>query len=117
MAEAGRVKLLGVSGTKRLKLFPNVPTLAEQGFTAPIFSMNAGWIGIIAPAGTPAAIVKKLGAAYDQAVRDPDIHEKLVDLGLDPIGGDGAMFQATYERERPVWRKLLVGAGLDVKPE
>ncbi len=117
MAEAGRVKLLGVSGTKRLKLFPNVPTLAEQGFTAPIYSMNAGWIGIIAPAGTPAPIVKKLGEAFDGAVREPEVHEKLVDLGLDPIAGDGAAMAAAYAQEKPVWRGLLAKAGLPVKPD
>lgn len=117
MAEAGRVKLLGVSGTKRLKLFPNVPTLAEQGFSAPLYRMNAGWIGIIAPAGTPAVALEKLGAEYAAAIHQPEVNERLMDMGLDPIGADATTFAQTYARERPVWRELLVNAGVEVKTQ
>jgi tripartite-type tricarboxylate transporter receptor subunit TctC len=115
MAEAGRVKLLAVSGTKRLKLFPNVPTFAEQGFTLPLFRMNAGWIGIIGPAGMPAAAVRRLEAEYSAAIHQPEVNEKLTELGLDPIGANAEVFAATYARERVVWRDLLAKAGLEVK--
>jgi tripartite-type tricarboxylate transporter receptor subunit TctC len=115
MAETGRLKLLGVSGTKRLKAFPNVPTLVEQGLSAPIFQMNAGWMGIIVPAGTPTPIVQRLSTEYAAAVRVPEINDKMVALGLDPIGSTAEEFAATYARERPVWRALLVKAGLEVR--
>jgi tripartite-type tricarboxylate transporter receptor subunit TctC len=115
MAEAGRVRLLAVSGTKRLKLFPNVPTFAEEGFTSPLYRMNAGWIGIIGPAGMPAAAVRRLEAEYSAAIHQPEVNDKLIDLGLDPIGGNAETFAATYARERSVWRELLVKAGVDVK--
>jgi tripartite-type tricarboxylate transporter receptor subunit TctC len=117
MADSGKIKLLGVSGTKRLRLFPNVPTLAEQGFKAPIFQMNAGWMGIVAPAHTPADALQRLNAEYVAAVRDPEINKQMSDLGLDPVGSTAEAFRATYLRERPVWRKMLVKAGLEVKPE
>jgi tripartite-type tricarboxylate transporter receptor subunit TctC len=117
MAEAGRVKLLGVSGTKRLKLFPNVPTLAEQGFTDPLYRMNAGWMGIIAPAGTPAIAVQRLGAEYAAAIQHPEVAERLVELGLDPIGVTGEAFAAAYAREKPLWRDLLMKAGVEVKAQ
>jgi tripartite-type tricarboxylate transporter receptor subunit TctC len=115
MVEAGRVKVLAVSGTKRLKIFPNVPTFAEQGLNSPLFKMNAGWIGIIGPARMPAAAVHRLETEFCAAVREPEVSDQLSDLGLDPIGADGATFAATYARERPVWRDLLVKAGLDVR--
>ena len=115
MADAGRVKLLAVSGTKRLKAFPTVPTLLEEGFTAPIFQMNAGWMGIVAPAKTPAAIIQRLSTEYAAAVRVPEVNEQMNALGLDPIGSTAEAFAATYLRERPVWRDLLIKAGLEVK--
>ncbi|RYZ13414.1 MAG: tripartite tricarboxylate transporter substrate binding protein [Comamonadaceae bacterium] len=115
MAEAGRVKLLAVSGTKRLKLFPNVPTFAEQGFASPVYRMNAGWIGIIAPAGTPLPVIRKLEREFAAAVQLPEVIEQLGDMGLDPIGANAEAFAATYARERPVWRELLVKAGLEIR--
>jgi tripartite-type tricarboxylate transporter receptor subunit TctC len=115
LAEAGRVKLLGVSGTRRLKLFPAVPTLAEQGFTAPIYRMTAGWIGIVAPAGTPDPAVRRLSAEFVAAIQTPEVNERLLELGLEPIGADGPSFAATYARERPIWPELLVRAGVEVR--
>ncbi|WP_038200281.1 Bug family tripartite tricarboxylate transporter substrate binding protein [Xenophilus azovorans] len=115
MAEAGRLRLLAVTGTKRIKLFPDVPTFAEQGFDSPLFRMNAGWIGIVAPAGTPAVAVRRLEAEYAAAVRTPEVNQKLSDLGLEPIGADSATFAATYASEKVVWRELLVKAGVEVK--
>lgn len=115
MADAGRLRLLAVTGTKRIKLFPDVPTFAEAGFDNPLFRMNAGWIGIVAPAGTPALVVRRLEAEYSAAIQAPEMNQKLTDLGLEPIGADGATFAATFAREKAVWRDLLVRAGLEVK--
>jgi len=115
MAEAGRVKLLAATGTKRLKVFPNVPTFAEQGFDNPVLRMYAGWIGIIAPAGTPAAAVKRLEAEYSAAIHNPEVNQKLMEIGMEPIGANAETFTATYAREKIVWRDLLVKAGVEVK--
>ena len=115
MAEAGRVRLLAVTGTKRIKLFPDVPTFAEEGFDNPLFRMSAGWIGIVAPAGTPAAVVHRLETEYSAAVHTPDVRQQLGELGLEPIGANAETFAATYAREKVVWRELLVKAGVEVK--
>lgn len=115
MAEAGRVKLLAATGTKRLKVFPNVPTFAEQGFDDPVLKMYAGWIGIIAPAGTPAAIVKRLEAEYAAAVNNPEVNQQLAEIGMEPIGAGAQAFAATYAREKIVWRELLVKAGVEIR--
>ena len=96
-------------------MFPNVPTFAEQGFSAPIYKMNAGWIGIIAPTGTPSVALQKLGAEYSAAIHTREVMDKLAVLGLDPIGADAQTFAATYQRERPVWRELLQKAGVELR--
>jgi tripartite-type tricarboxylate transporter receptor subunit TctC len=115
MADSGKLKMIGVSGTKRLKSLPNVPTLAEQGWTAPIFRMNPGWIGVVAPAKTPAAIVQRLSAEYQAAVKTPEIYDQIAEYGMDPVGSTGEQFAATYQTEKPIWKQLLTKAGLEVK--
>lgn len=114
-AEAGKLRMIGVSGTKRLKNMPGVPTLAEQGWTASVFKMNPGWVGVIAPAKTPAAIVQRLSAEYQAAVKTQEIHDKIVENGMDPVGSSGEQFFATYQNEKPVWNQLLSKAGLEIK--
>jgi tripartite-type tricarboxylate transporter receptor subunit TctC len=114
-ADGGKLRMIGVSGTKRLKNLPNVPTLTEQGWSAPVFKMNPGWVGVIAPAKTPAAIVQRLSAEYQAAVKSPEVRDKIIDSGMDPVGGSGEQFFATYQAERPVWKQLLTKAGLEIK--
>lgn len=114
-AEAGKLRMLGVSGTQRLKSLPNVPTLLEQGWTAPVFRMNPGWVGVIAPARTPAPILQRLSAEYVAAIRSPEINDKISEFGMAPVGANAEEFAATYKAERPVWKQLLTKAGLEVK--
>jgi tripartite-type tricarboxylate transporter receptor subunit TctC len=115
MIEAGKLKPIGVSGTKRLKAMPNLPTLAEQGWSAPIFKMNPGWVGVVAPSKTPAAIVQKLSEEYQAAIRLPEINDQIAEYGMDPVGSSGEQFLATYQAERPIWKQLLTKAGLQVR--
>jgi tripartite-type tricarboxylate transporter receptor subunit TctC len=77
--------------------------------------MNPGWVGVIAPAKTPAAIVQRLSAEYQAAVKVPEVYDKIIDNGMDPVGGSGEQFFATYQAEKPVWRQLLAKAGLEIK--
>lgn len=115
MVEAGRIRMLGVSGTKRLRPLPNVPTLLEQGFQAPVFRMNPGWLGIIAPARTPSAVVQRLSTEFAAVTRLPEVNNQIMEMGLDPVGSTAEEFQATFQTERLVWRELLAKAGLEVK--
>ena len=115
MADAGRVRLLGVSGMKRLRNMPDVPTLAEQGWSAPVFRMNAGWLGVVAPAKTPAPVLQRLSAEYIAAMRDAEVNAQLADSGLVPVGSTAAEFAAVYQSERKLWKGLLVKAGLQLR--
>jgi tripartite-type tricarboxylate transporter receptor subunit TctC len=115
MIDSGRLKPIGVSGIKRLKSMPGIPTLAEQGWAAPIFKMNPGWVGVVAPAKTPAAIVQRLSDEYQAAIKTPEIYDQIADYGMDPVGSNSEQFAATYLAERPIWKQLLTKAGLQVR--
>jgi tripartite-type tricarboxylate transporter receptor subunit TctC len=115
MIDSGKLKPIGVSGTKRLKSMPNLPTLAEQGWAAPIFKMNPGWVGVVAPAKTPAAIVQRLSQEYQAAIKTPEINDQIAEFGMDPVGSTSEQFLATYQAERPIWKQLLTKAGLEVR--
>ena len=79
-----RVRLLGVSTSKRLAKFPDVPTIAESG--VPGFQFVA-WCALLAPKGTPPEVIAKLNAAAVKALNDPTVRNKLLDLGFE-IGGN-----------------------------
>ena len=80
---SGRVRALGVPSAKRSPLMPNVPTMAEAGL--PGFEWQT-WASLVAPIGTPKPIVERLNAELVKAISSPDVREKLVAQGLEPIG-------------------------------
>src|SRR5689334_23894443 len=81
--KAGRVKALAVTTAKRSALAPDLPTIAESGL--PGFDINT-WFGIFVPAGTPHAIVERLHAEFTRALAAPDVREKMLALGAEPVG-------------------------------
>lgn len=113
--EAGRLRLLAITGTRRHPSMPNVPTFAEQGLDADVFKMNPGWIGIGAPAKTPAAIVRRMATETVAAARDAEVAERIAALGMDFVGNTPEAFVEAYRTEKPIWQKLLKNAG--IKPE
>ena len=80
---AGRVRALGVPSAKRSPLLPNVPTMAEAGL--PGFEWQT-WASLVVPVGTPQAIVDRLNAELVKAVSSPDVRDKLIAQGLEPVG-------------------------------
>ena len=106
---AGRVRALAVSGARRLASEPSIPTVAEAG--VPGYAVS-GWLGIVAPAGTPPDRVAKLNAALNQALALPDVRSKLVEQGSDIIPGTpeefGGFLRSEYER----WKKVVGDARL-----
>jgi tripartite-type tricarboxylate transporter receptor subunit TctC len=103
--KAGKVKLVAVSSARRSAQAPEVPAVAELGVPGYDFAPE---IGVLAPAGTPAAIVQKISAELASAVRHPDTAKRFLQLGIDPVGSTpqeyAAVIRASVERYREVVR-------------
>ena len=109
---SGRIRALGVAAPRRLPQIPDVPTLNEAGLK----DFNAGsWYGLMAPAGTPRDIIEKLHAEIVKALKQPELQQRINDLGADVIGNTPAEFSAQIVREREGWAKVVKQAG--IKPE
>lgn len=106
---AGKLRPLGITSLQRSPLFPDVPTMAEQGF--PGFEIN-NWQGFIAPAGTPAAIIQRLNEVTNQALADPTIKAQMLSQGNELGGGTPEQFAAHIKAEAERWGKLVKTAGL-----
>jgi tripartite-type tricarboxylate transporter receptor subunit TctC len=102
--KAGRVKLLGVTTLKRTSLLPDVPAIAE---TVPGFE-SVTWFGIYGPKGLPADIVAKVNSAANQALQDADVKARLVQLGIEAVGGTPQDFAKMLEADRAKWKKVIV---------
>jgi tripartite-type tricarboxylate transporter receptor subunit TctC len=109
---AGRLRMLGIASGHRSKLMPDVPTIAEMGL--PGYEGNL-WIGMMAPAGTPQAIIDKLAAAGAKAARAPKVVERLRHDGVEPVGGTPADMGALIAREIPQWRDLAKAADIKLQ--
>jgi tripartite-type tricarboxylate transporter receptor subunit TctC len=104
LQQSGKGRMLAVSSPKRLVQYPDVPTFKEAGYAIE----GSAWYGLFAPAGTPQPIVDKLAAAAVDAVRQPDVRQKLEPLGLDVTGLGSAemakILRADYDNWGPVIR-------------
>jgi tripartite-type tricarboxylate transporter receptor subunit TctC len=100
----GRLKAIAVTSTKRAPSVPNLPTLAEAG--VPGYDATS-WNGIFAPAKTPRPIINKIHAAAVKALNSPDVREKLVAAGSDPIGSTPEEFLAYVKLEIARWGKVI----------
>ena len=94
-----------------LRLVPDLPAIAEM---IPGFN-NTTWYGILAPAGTPAAIVGKLNAELRNAVANPGFREKLETMGLDPISSTPEELRSRIRNELARWTKVIADAGVGLK--
>jgi tripartite-type tricarboxylate transporter receptor subunit TctC len=106
-SNAGRVRALAVTSSKRSPALPNLPTMAEAG--VPGFEA-ATWNGLIAPAATPKDIVAKLNADIVKVLNMPDTRAKLASNGLEPIGDTPAAFSAHISNEIARWGKVVKAA-------
>jgi len=105
---SGKLRALGIAGAKRSPLLPELPTIAEQGY--PKFEA-VGWIGIVAPAKTPTAILDKLNAEIVRALKEPDVKQRLDALAATPVGGTRAEFAAFMKSEIAKWGKAVKESG------
>lgn len=108
-AQAGKLRALGVSGLTRLRAAPDVPTVAESGL--PGFEASQ-WYGIVAPAGTPDAVVERLNAEIVKAMADPAVADRLAQEGAEVWTTTPAAFKAHIETEIPRWAEVARKAGI-----
>jgi len=105
----GAVKALAVSGGKRSQALPDVPTVSEAGVPGYQFDV---WYGVLFPAGTPAAVVRKMNAGLVQLLKSPATATRFASLGLEPLSSTPEEFSALIRREIPKWQKVVKAAGL-----
>jgi tripartite-type tricarboxylate transporter receptor subunit TctC len=110
--KSGRLRALAVSSAQRIPALPDVPTVAESGF--PGWEADQ-WYGVVAPAGTPAAVVSRLNAEINKALALPDVAQQLAVEGAVPMPGTPQAFGELIKRELPRWA-TVVKAG-QVKPD
>ncbi len=111
-AQAGRIKLIAVTSKARAKALPEVPTLAELGF--PDMDMSQ-WFGAVAPKGVPDAVVARFSAAFNKALSDPNIAQRLLNAGLEVVGGSPEEMARRMSAEVSLWAKAAKEAGLGSK--
>jgi tripartite-type tricarboxylate transporter receptor subunit TctC len=109
---AGQVRALGTSSDKRTKVMPDVPTIAEAG--VPGYESTI-WLGIMAPKGTPKAVVGKLNAEINKAINKPDLLAAWAKQGAVPLVMTPAEFEAYLHKDIEKWAKVVKSAGLAEK--
>lgn len=111
LARDGKVKVLGVSTAQRSAAMPNVPTLAEAGVAGYSY---AAWNGIVAPAGTPAAVVQRLHTEFAKAMVHPAVRTKLGGLGFNLVGAGPQEFGELIRADVQRLGRLVRTAGIQV---
>lgn len=105
---AGKVRILAVSGPRRVTQLPDIPTFAEEGYPA---VQASGWAGVFAPAGTPKALVDEWSRALVAAVHSDEMRRMLVDMGVEPTGTTPEAFAAIVTADIERWTPIVKLSG------
>lgn len=111
-AESGTIKMIAVSTPKRWPALPDVPTFAEQGVEG---VQAEAWMAMVAPAGTPDAIIEKLYQEVKAGLESAEVKEQMKKFGFEPVGITPAEFKKRLEEDGKRWAKVVDGAGLRAK--
>jgi tripartite-type tricarboxylate transporter receptor subunit TctC len=109
---SGKLRALAVSWPTRLEPLPGVPTYAEVGFAQ---NNDPSWFGLVAPAGTPAALIDRVREAAARALTEPAIRERLAGLGLFPAATTPVQFGETIRREIEKMQGLAKQTGISIE--
>jgi tripartite-type tricarboxylate transporter receptor subunit TctC len=112
LVQDGKVRALAVTGPERSKTFPDLPTVAEAGLPGYAAVLH---YGIVAPAGTPAAIVARLNQALNAALATPDMRQRFALEGAEPLPSTPAEYAADIDREEAKWAKVVKTSGAKVE--
>lgn len=108
----GQIRIIGVSSLQRAKQLPEVPTVAESGFAG---FKTLTWNGLVAPAGTPAAVVNRVAAAVKDMLSSPETVARLQQMGVDPIGDTPAQFADTLKADLATWSEAARASNLKIE--
>lgn len=106
--KTGKLRVLAVTTAQRSKLYPDLPTLAESG--APGYDL-AGWYGVVVPTGTSRTIIDRLHAELSKAMRAPDMTERYVTFGVEPVESTPEQFGAYMRAELAKWGDIIKRSG------
>ena len=109
---AGKLRALAVTGSARSAQLPEVPTLAESGL--PGFAAYV-WLGLLAPKGTPPAIIERLQRELKLALATPEVKSHFADAGIEAVGSTPAEFDAFFREERDRWAKVVKDTGARIE--
>ncbi|NYT61493.1 tripartite tricarboxylate transporter substrate binding protein [Alcaligenaceae bacterium] len=110
--KTGKLKVLAVSLPKRCACEPDVPTMEEAGY--PGF-VQSSWIGLLAPAGTPPAIIERMSKEMATVINNPDIAKKFQNLGFSGVGSTPQQFQALIDRDTQSYKKIAESAKISIE--
>jgi tripartite-type tricarboxylate transporter receptor subunit TctC len=110
--KAGKVRALGVTSEKRSAFLPEVPTVAEQGVRG---YAAEGWITIVAPAGTPAAVADRLDGEIRKVLAEPELKQRLADMGFVEMSHSRAALRTFIAGELAKWKKVIETAKIKVE--
>ncbi len=109
--KGGKLRALAFTSAKRVPGAPDVPTLAESGYPG---LEVLSWYGILAPAGTPPDIVRRLNTEINRILQATDVRERLATLGTEPTGGTPEQFSQTIKADTARWAKVVGEAGIRI---
>jgi tripartite-type tricarboxylate transporter receptor subunit TctC len=110
--ESGAIRGIAVTGNSRWPQLPNVPTMTESGYPGATHSL---WFGLLAPKGTPAAIVKRLNEAVAKSLTDPEIQQRIRTLGVEPRGGTPDEFSKRLEEDYEEVHRIVAETKLKIQ--
>jgi len=109
--KSGKLRALAVTTKGRSALMPELPTMTEAGLPG---YETVAWFGVFAPAGTPPEVVNRLSAEIGKIARSPEMRDKLVAMGAEPVGGTPEEFKAVVDRDIAKWKPLAQKVGIKV---
>lgn len=109
LVREGKLRALAVTSEKRFDAVPDLPTMVEAGYPGFVSVLS---MGLMAPAGTPTAVIDKIAADSKTILAIPDVRAKLAHIGMEVVGSTAAEFKADLDREIPQWGKVIEQAGL-----
>jgi len=107
--KAGRVRAIAITSSRRSKVVPDIPTLAERGL--PEYEAT-NWYGLLGPAGIPKSIVSRLNAVTVEVLANADVREAILRQGAEPIGSSAAEFERYLKAEIEKWKAVIKRAGI-----